>query len=102
MDVRKACDVPKQRGKRRRCGPNEVADGRWRAARLDELLAQVDEMALHLRLAGPAEILLRDGDVGQRAGAVEIGVGADDLAVFERKRVERSAELVLRQDERRG
>ena len=67
----------------------------------DEAFAQVDEMALDLRFAGAAQIRLRDGDAVERVVAEDALVRADDLAVFQRERIERGAELRLRQDERR-
>lgn len=45
-------------------------------------------MTFDLRLAGPAQIGRRDGDLVERVAAVDALVRADDLAVFQRERVE--------------
>ena len=45
------------------------------------------------------QILLRDGDTFERVGPVDTLVSADDLPVLQRKRIQRRAELRIRQDE---
>ena len=63
---------------------------------LDEALAQVDEVALDLRFARAPQILARDRHALERIRAEDALVRAQDFAVFERKRVERSAEFLVR------
>ena len=58
-------------------------------------------MALDLRFARAPQILGPDRQAGERVDAEDDVVRFDDLAVFDRKRVERSGELVLRQEQRR-
>jgi hypothetical protein len=59
-------------------------------------------MALDLRFASPAEVGLIDRDAGERVGAEQHHVPALDFGVLERKRVERSLELGLGQEQWRG
>ena len=74
------------------------------AAGIDQInkaLAQMDEVTLDLRLARATQIGRRNRDIDERVAAEHDVMRADDLAVLERERVERSAELVHRHDERR-
>ena len=54
-------DVPEQRGEGRRGGRDEVGNRLRPPASLDVAFAQVNQMALDLRLAGTAQIVARDG-----------------------------------------
>lgn len=95
-------DVPQQRSKGW-CGcGNQAGDGSWSSARLDERLAQVDQMTLDLRLAGAAQIGRRDGDIDERVVPEDDLMRANNFPVLKRERVERPSELGLGKDERRG
>ena len=85
--------MPQQRGKRRSRGLDDIGHGRRLSAGLEEPFPQVNEMTLDLRLAGPAQIAWRDDDAVERVGAEDALVRADDLAVFQRERVEGGVKL---------
>src|SRR4029078_6115731 len=60
------------------------------------------QVTLALRFAGGPKIVGRDLHSGKRVVAEHTFVRADDLAVFERKRIEGSPELLLGKNQRRG
>src|SRR5687768_13922639 len=61
----------------------------------------MDQVTLHLRLAGAPPILAEDRDAGERVMAMQHQVSAEDLAILERERIERFVELVFGKQQRR-
>ena len=86
-----------ERGRRRRDEPNDTARV---ALGFEESLTQVDEMTLGLLLAAAPAIGVRHAHPGKRIFAGDDHVTRDEVAVLEREDVERSLELVPREDER--
>ena len=72
------------------------------AAGLQETLAQVNQMALRLQLARPAQVGLRDARAGKWIVSDDGDVVGDDFAVLDGEDVERSLELVPREEQRDG
>src|SRR5438874_1443207 len=68
--------------------------------RFEERLAQVDQVALRLRLARAALILRRDRDAVERRATEDYRVRRDDRCVLEREDVDRTPQLVARHHQR--
>jgi hypothetical protein len=104
-----ACDAAMQprhaAQQRRESGGRRLDDRRHPlgpAGGFHVLLAQVQQVALDLGLAGAPQIVGGDRHAVERVAAVDVRVGAQHLAVLHRERIDRSLELVLRQQQRRG
>ena len=65
----------------------------------DPALPQMNQMTARLGLAGAAQIISIDGDAADRTDAIDHDVIVEQRLILSRERVERSMELVWRDDD---
>ena len=87
-------DVAEERAERMRGRGDQVDRPRAIAASFEKALAQVDQVALRLQLAGPPQVRLGDRGAGERVIADDGDVARDDLAVLSGEDVEERSEFV--------
>ena len=79
---------------------DEPGDTVRAAAGFEEALAKVNQMALGGQLAGAAHVVRRDARAAERVRTGDEHVARDDVAVLERKDVERPEELFTLEEQR--
>ncbi len=95
-------DVHDQRAKGHDGCRDEFRDAPRIAGRLEEPLAQVQEVASDLGLARPPQIDVGHPEPGERVVAGDHHVSRQDLTELEREGVERASQLTRRKEQRHG